>query len=158
MKIQRRYSTTQVEGATVRGVAVPFNSPSKPLRDMPERGTYREIFTRDSIRDRGDHVALYVGHDPQQVPVARVGSGTLRFNRTENGLEFEADISPARTDIIDALKRNDLPGASIGFRMVQDQWITKSKPATRMVRAADLFELSLVVSPAYEAAQIEGIQ
>ena len=92
------------------------------------------------------------------MPVARVGSGTLRFNRTENGLEFEADISPARTDIIDALKRNDLPGASIGFRMVQDQWITKFKPATRMVRAADLYELSLVVSPAYEAAQIEGIQ
>tara|TARA_R100001594_G_scaffold40312_1_gene72143 strand:- start:5284 stop:5739 length:456 start_codon:yes stop_codon:yes gene_type:complete len=143
-----------MDGAILRGIAVPYDQPSGELRDMPERGTYREIFQRGAFGKISESVALYVQHDPQQIPIARVGAGTLRFTESNRGLEFEASISPARTDIIEAVARKDLAGASVGFRMKQDRWITNTQPATRRVVGAELFELSLVVAPAYNGATI----
>ena len=154
--IQRRYATTRMDGATLQGVAVPYNSRSGELRDL-NTGPYHEMFERGAFGKIPDSVALYVGHDPQQIPIARVGSGTLRFSETRDGLMFEADISGSRPELIDALTRGDLPGASVGFRMKQDKWITNSTPPVRMVRTAELVELSLVVNPAYPDATLTGV-
>ena len=80
--IQLRFAPTTMDGAVLRGVAVPYESPSGDLRDMPQRGTYREVFQRGAFGKSSDGVALYVQHDPQQIPLARVGAGTLRFTES----------------------------------------------------------------------------
>jgi len=156
-QIQVRFSPTTMDGAVLRGVAVPYESSSGDLRDMPERGAYREIFQRGAFGKISDGVALYVQHDPQQIPLARVGSGTLRFTETNKGLEFEASISPTRADLIDALKRGDLAGASIGFRTLSEKWIRTASPPLRRVVKGKLVELSIVVEPAYAQARITEV-
>ena len=153
-KVYRRFAPAAVEGTEIRGIAVPYNSPSREMRDIPERGPYREVFQPGSIRNIPESVALYVQHDPQQIPLARVGAGTLRFSETAEGLMFSATLPPSRTDLLEAITRGDLPGASIGFRSVRDSWITRSTPPVRKVATASLVELSLVVNPAYAGAVI----
>lgn len=157
-EIYRRFAPAAVDGNEIRGIAVPYNSPSKTLRDIPERGPYREVFQPGSIRNISDSVALYIQHDPQQIPLARVGAGTLRFQETPEGLRFSASLSATRPELIDAIKRGDLPGASIGFRSVSDSWITQSAPPIRKVAAAAIVELSLVVSPAFSGATIAAME
>jgi len=155
--VQVRFAPTTVDGTVLRGIAVPYESPSAELRDMPERGPYREVFQRGAFGKIADGVALYIQHDPQQIPLARVGSGTLRFTESNRGLEFEASISPTRGDLIDALRRGDIAGASIGFRSKQDRWIKNSSPPVRRVVSGTLVELSLVVEPAYKGATLTEV-
>ena len=95
---------------------------------------------------------------PQQIPLARVGAGTLRFQETPEGLRFNASLSATRPELIDAIKRGDLPGASIGFRSVSDSWITQATPPIRKVAAAAIVELSLVVSPAFSGATVAAME
>tara|TARA_R110002020_G_scaffold328050_3_gene544003 strand:- start:701 stop:1189 length:489 start_codon:yes stop_codon:yes gene_type:complete len=156
--IQLRFAPTTMDGAVLRGVAVPYESPSGDLRDMPQRGTYREVFQRGAFGKISDGVALYVQHDPQQIPLARVGAGTLRFTETNKGLEFEASISPTRADLIDSLQRGDLAGASIGFSMKEEKWIRNASPPVRRVTRGRLHELSLVVEPAFPKAIISSVE
>ena len=157
MKIELRSTTLegiQTESRTIKGVAVPYNSSSQLLRDRPR--PYREEFRMGAFPNIGDNVALYLGHDHKSLPLARTGAGTLRFLETEAGLMFEADLPESRPDILEAVTRGDIPAVSIGFTAVEDDWNHRSSsmPSTRIVKKANLFELSLVANPAYPGATI----
>ena len=145
---------TQVENRTIKGIAVPYNSSSQLLHDRPR--PYREEFRMGAFPHIGENVALYLGHDHKSLPLARTGSGTLRFYETEAGLMFEADLPESRPDILEAVTRGDIPAVSIGFTAITDEWNHRAKamPSTRVVTKAHLFELSLVANPAYPGATI----
>ncbi|MDB4628061.1 HK97 family phage prohead protease [bacterium] len=143
-----------VEGNTITGIAVPYNSSSSLLRDRPR--PYRERFVRGAFDNIGDHVSLFVGHDHRSLPLARVGAGTLSFIESDEGLLFEAKLPEAREDVLEAVRRGDIGGVSIGFNSITDQWTHRrgETPSSRVVTRAELFECSLVPAGAYPAAVI----
>lgn len=145
---------TKVENRTISGVAVPYNSSSHVLTDRAR--PYREQFRSGSFQHIGENVALYVQHDHRGLPLARTGSGTLRFTESDKGLLFEADLPESRPDIIEAVRRGDIAGVSIGFTPLKDSWKHRggSLPSNRTITSAHLYELSLVASPAYPNATI----
>lgn len=151
MKIEtRRFQVRAVaDGNTFAGLALPYGGFSEVLNDRAR--PYRERFTRGAMNTSEQTVALY-GHDPTGVPLARVGAETLRFKQTAEGLEFSMDLPESRPDIREALHRGDLTGAvSVGFYVKEDgeEWQTRTKPAVRTVRSAELVELSVVPIGAY---------
>ena len=144
-----------VDGNTITGIAVPYNSSSVLLNDRPR--PYRERFAPGSFPNIGDHVSLFVGHDHRSLPLARVGAGTLSFEESPEGLRFKATLPESRADVLEAVSRGDIGGVSIGFNSIEDDWQHRSNkmPSDRIVSQASLFELSLVASGAYPAALID---
>ena len=144
-----------VDGNSISGIAVPYGKSSVLLNDRPR--PYRERFAPGSFPDIGDHVSLFVGHDHRSLPLARVGSGTLSFEETPEGLRFKATLPESRSDVLEAVKRGDVGGVSIGFNSIEDDWQHRSNkmPSDRTVSKANLFELSLVASGAYPDALID---
>ena len=158
MQIEYRSMTltgVSVESRTITGIAVPYNSSSQLLHDRPR--PYREEFRQGSFPVIGPNVALYLQHDHKGLPLARTGAGTLSFTESERGLLFMAELPESRPDIIEAVRRSDIAGVSIGFTALQDDWSHRSKglPSTRVVTKAHLYELSLVANPAYPGALID---
>ena len=137
---------------TLEGIAVPYNSLSVTLRDRPR--PYKERIEPRSIQ-WDDNVVMLMQHDPQTVPLARVGAGTMRVFDSSDGLRFEADLPENRADVIEALSRGDLDGSvSIGFVCREDSWQHhRGAPSVRTVRAATLHEISIVSAGAYRGAR-----
>jgi len=145
-------ATVRPNSRTIEGIAVPYNSLSVTLRDRPR--PYKERMAPGSI-DWDDSVVALVQHDPQTVPLARVGAGTMRVHDAPEGLRFEIDLPENRADIIEALERGDLDGSvSIGFVCQDDSWQhRRGAPSVRTVRKAQLHEISVVSAGAYRGAR-----
>ncbi len=145
-----------VDGNTVSGIAVPYNSSSVLLRDRPR--PYRERFAPGAFPDIGEHVALFVGHDHRSLPLARVGAGTLSFSESDEGLRFTATLPDSRADVLEAISRGDIGGVSIGFNSDDDDWTHRrgNMPSDRVVKKASLYELSLVTAGAYPKALFDS--
>ncbi len=145
-----------VDGNTVSGIAVPYNSSSVLLRDRPR--PYRERFAPGAFPEIGEHVALFVGHDHRSLPLARVGAGTLSFSESEEGLRFTATLPDSRSDVLEAISRGDIGGVSIGFNSDDDEWNHRrgNTPSDRVVKSATLYELSLVTAGAYPKALFDS--
>ena len=144
-----------VDGNTVTGIAVPYNSSSVLLRDRPR--PYRERFAPGAFPEIGEHVALFIGHDHRSLPLARVGAGTLSFSESDEGLRFTATLPESRSDVLEAVRRGDIGGVSIGFNSDDDEWNHRrgTQPSDRLVKKASLFELSLVAAGAYPGAKFD---
>ena len=134
------------------------------LADGPERR--REVFQArafgKSVDDGGD-IHLLVHHDFDR-PIASRSAGSLTFEDRDDGLSFEARISPEMEavshvrDFLGTLAAGLVGGISPGFRVPEGGSYVKRDGLglMRVVRTADLIELSAVTKPAYPQAQIEA--
>jgi len=154
---ERRIAYTTLEARqvdsgnpTLVGYAAVFDSPSEPMgfTEYVKRGAFAK-----TIKDGAD-VRLLIDHEG--VPLARTKSGTLLLEEDERGLRVEAQLDPSNPDaarVISAMKRGDLSQMSFAFRTVKDWWSTDRK--TRELREVQLFDVSVVTFPAYEATVAE---
>jgi HK97 family phage prohead protease len=99
-------------------------------------------------------------HD-DNVILGRTSSGTLRLKSDKRGLFYEVDLpnTQAANDLWESVKRGDVSQSSFGFTCSSETWETPSKPgelALRKVEAADVFDVSPVAFPAYEAASVNA--
>ena len=133
------------------GVALPFNSETQIGNYFIERfepGAFTETL---SARDQW----ALIDHDFGRV-LGRRSAGTLRFNQTNDGLNFEVDL-PATTEgqnIGVSLERGDITGASIRFRAVVEEWDESGEIPIRTVKEAELIEVSIVANPQYDATDV----
>ena len=97
---------------------------------------------------------MYMGHAfEQQIPLARVGAGTMALRSTEQGLQFEGRLPEWAGAITEALRRGDLSGAvSIGFRADEDGSDWNNRARLRTVRSASLHHIAIVPMGAYPSA------
>tara|TARA_R110002012_G_scaffold281966_1_gene471575 strand:+ start:231 stop:491 length:261 start_codon:yes stop_codon:yes gene_type:complete len=86
-----------------------------------------------------------------------VGAGTLSFSESPEGLRFTATLPESRSDVLEAVKRGDIGGVSIGFSPIEQDWTHRSgnMPSDRVVSKAALYELSLVSAGAYPEAKFD---
>lgn len=121
----------------------------------------RERFAARAFRSRieaGENVFLLAGHDPEK-PLASTDAGSLTLRDDDDALHIEARVVPSTSwanDALAALAAGLTKGISPGFRVQSGgDIVTRSADGLlRTVTAADLFEVSLVTRPAYDAAQI----
>lgn len=154
---------TSPDGATVLRGRFPYATPTV-LQGGRERR--REVFQARafgaSIADGGD-VHLLVHHDFDR-PLASRAAGSLAITDSDDAMSFEATIAPEMRgvgyvkDFLGTLAAGLVGGISPGFRVPEGGDLVKrdGEGLMRVVRAADLVEISAVTKPAYPAAQIEA--
>lgn len=123
------------------------------------------------VEDPKADIHLLLGHDYDR-PLASRGAGTMQLVDTDDALTFEAEITPdmAETtwaqDFFRSFASGLIGGISPGFRIpppvtVPDaEKVTEEDPREgraliRTIFAALLYEISLVVIPAYKETEIE---
>lgn len=148
------YSNLEVraagEGNTIIGYAAIFDSPSVDMgfTEFVTRGAFTK-----TLKDGAD-VRLLLDHEG--APLARTKSGTLRLSEDDRGLRIEADLDPANPlaqTVLSALRRGDMNQMSFAFRTIRDSWNTDR--SVRELREVQLYDVSVVTFPAYEATVAE---
>lgn len=162
-------------GVLLRGT-FPYNEPAV-LSDGGRTGRPRKeklaarAFSYRVDRPEED-IHLLVGHDYDH-PLASRGTGTLTLRDTDAALIFEANVtrSIAETthgrDALALIAAGLAIGISPGFRIPPEravpdaEEIEEEDPALgnaiiRTIKAALLYELSVVTRPAYPKAQVEA--
>lgn len=153
---ERRVAYTTLEmredvaGNRLVGYAAVFDSPSEPMpfTEYVKRGAFQK-----TIKDGAD-VRLLIDHEG--VPLARTKSGTLMLEEDERGLKVIADLDPLNPDaarVISAMRRGDMSQMSFAFRTIKDAW--SDDRSVRELREVQLFDVSVVTFPAYEATVAE---
>ncbi len=154
---------TGADGMAVLSGRFPYAVPTV-LQGGRERR--REVFEAGafgaSVAHGGD-IHLLVHHDFDR-PLASRGAGSLTVLDTNDALTFEARIAPELrgvgyvSDFLGALAAGLIGGVSPGFRVASDGDYVKrdGEGLLRVVRRADLIEISGVTKPAYPEAQIEA--
>lgn len=97
----------------------------------------------------------YFGHDSGRV-LGRKSAGTLRLREDSKGLYAEIDL-PDTTDGRDAkilVERGDITGMSFGFNVTRQEWDETGDIPKRTILEVDLYEVSIVSTPAYEGTTL----
>lgn len=160
---QRSYPLDQVavelraEGDGPRSIAwypALFDTLSEDLGGFRER-IGRRAFTQTL---QSADIRSLVNHDPNQI-LGRTSAGTLRVKTDLRGLHAETAI-PATTyanDLLANLENKNITGGSFMFRSLEDRWeledVEGTETLVRTVRAAELYDVSLVTFPAYRATE-----
>jgi hypothetical protein len=111
----------------------------------------------------GGDVHLLIHHDFDR-PLASRSAGSLELHDDQDALTFTATLAPELRsvgyvqDFLGTLAAGLIGGISPGFRVPHggDKVRRDGTGVMRVVRSADLIEISAVTKPAYPAAQIEA--
>lgn len=132
----------------IEGYAAVFNSLSTNLggfRERIEPGAFAASL------NAGADVRALVDHDPAKI-IGRNKSGTLTLSEDSHGLKVS--IRPPDTtagrDVVESIRRGDLDAMSFGFVARDDEVRKESGETVRVLRAVDLFDVSVVAYPAYQ--------
>lgn len=101
---------------------------------------------------KGDVVAL-LAHDHGRV-LGRTTAGTLTLTDSRMGLDFVLDADPSTPSGQEALGtvgRQDVKGCSFGMIVLAEEWRDDGHDLPlRIIKEAELFEITLTAFPAYE--------
>jgi HK97 family phage prohead protease len=138
----------------IEGYAIVFNSESRDL------GGFTEIVKEnalDKALERNSDVLALFDHDYGQI-LGRQSADTLKLSKDERGLKFSLDLPNTQLgrDTYTLIERGDLKGNSFGFTIERDNWAKNKdgKVIRTIEEIKDLFEISIVSMPAYEATEV----
>ena len=116
--------------------------------EVIERGAFKKAIGRDDV-------VFLINHEG--LPLARTRSGTLTLAEDERGLYMEAMLDQSDPDvrsIVPKMKRGDLDKMSFAFIPMRQMWDDSGKIPKRMIQEAQLFDVSIVTTPAYNGTEI----
>lgn len=116
--------------------------------EVIERGAFKKAIGRDDV-------VFLINHEG--LPLARTRSGTLTLAEDERGLYMEAMLDQSDPDvrsIVPKMKRGDLDKMSFAFLPIVQKWDDSGKIPKRMIQEAQLFDVSIVTTPAYDGTEI----
>lgn len=134
------------------GYAAVFESPSNDLggfREVIAPGAFRRALASGAdVRALWNHEGMYV--------LGRSTAGTLRLSETERGLWMEVDLPATQyaDDLLALVQRGDVTQMSFAFRAVRDEWTRQDSGPLRRLLDVDLYDVSPVTFPAYEATSV----
>lgn len=139
------------QGVKVAGYAAVFNERTDIAGMFVEviaPGAFREAIGRDDV-------VFLINHDG--LPLARTRSKTLKLSEDDKGLRMETVLDADDPDvraIVGKMKRGDLDKMSFAFRATKQEWDDTTEPPTRTIREVELYDVSIVTSPAYDGTSI----
>tara|TARA_R110000796_G_scaffold74503_2_gene167604 strand:+ start:2499 stop:3077 length:579 start_codon:yes stop_codon:yes gene_type:complete len=116
--------------------------------EVIERGAFAEAVDRDDV-------VFVINHEG--LPLARTRSGTLRLTEDERGLFMETELDASDPDvrsIVPKMKRGDLDKMSFAFVPTRQKWDESGDIPKRIIQEAQLFDVSIVTTPAYDGTEI----
>jgi hypothetical protein len=147
------------DGRTIEGYAVVFNSLSEDMG-------FREIISPNAITEEtiknSDIIATFNHSTDIVLARSKNGEGTLQLEIDETGLKFsfEAPNTTAGNDLLESIKRGDVSGCSFAFSVdyndpEAETWIDNGEYYLRTINKIErLYDVSIVVHPAYEATSV----
>lgn len=145
------------ESPKIRGIAPPWDSLSVNL------GGFREKFSATAfdkvLSKRKLDVPLLFNHDDSKV-LARTTNGTLRIEKTDKGLAFEADPVATQTaaEVVTLIRSKTIFGSSFAFTVEPKGETWQEDERGNVVRtiseASGLYDLSPVTRAAYPSSSI----
>lgn len=141
----------------ITGYAAVFDSLSEDL------GGFREIIKRGAFKEslsRGDDVRALIEHQGGLMTIGRRSSGTLRVKEDRHGLQYEVDLpdTQAGRDLEVLVTRGDITQSSFAFHTVNDEWKTVDGEERRILKQADVRDVSPVTFPAYPDTDVSVAQ
>ena len=146
------------EAPKIRGIAPPWGSLSVDL------GGFREQFLPTAfdkvLAKRKLDVPLLFNHDDSK-PLARTTNGTLRIEKTDKGLAFDADpvATPTAAEVVTLIRSKTIFGSSFAFTVDPNKGETWQEDdrgnVTRTIsEASGLYDLSPVTRAAYPNSSV----
>jgi len=138
-------------GVTVEGYAAVFDEETViggQFREEIARGAFTDAVGRDDVVFLVNHVGL---------PLARTRSGTLQLSEDDHGLKIRAELDitdPDVKSIVPKMQRGDLDKMSFAFVPTRQKWDDDEKMPKRTIEEAQLFDVSIVTTPAYGGTEI----
>ena len=133
------------DGMSFSGYAALFGQPSLPLpfTEIIKPGAFKR-----SLQSRSRMMLLW-NHDTSN-PLASTRNGSLQMVEDEIGLRVTATLPDTNLgrDIATLIKIGTIDAMSFGFAVKKDSWSQDGN--TRYLEDVDLFEASIVSTPAYE--------
>ena len=157
-KTEKRYINTNVEvraeesngKLTLKGYAIRYNEKSKLLGYGFEEVILPGAFT-ESLKKR--NIIALNNHDTNQL-LGSTQANTLRLEDRADGLYFELDLLESRKELYDLVKRGDISGMSFGFTCSDELYKRSGDKDIREVKKGELFEVSVVHTPAYSSTNV----
>lgn len=148
-----RVAKTDDGKRTLSGYAAVFNSLSEDLGGWREQilpGAFSKC-----LASNPDIVCLR-DHN-QSMILGRTTSGTVKVTQDEIGLRFDCDLpnTSVANDLVTLLERGDVRGCSFGMFCLDENWHTDNGLEVRDVIEAEVFDVSVVSSPAYPATSVQ---
>lgn len=155
-QVEVRKGDGDKKSRTISGYAAVFDSDSEDMGFIERLD--KHCF--DGVIEKSDVVALYNhSEDPGVLARSVYGEGTLKLKVDHKGLrcEFEAPNTQLGNDMIESVERGDIRGMSFAFTVEKDHWEHDDKGNYRrtIVKVSRLYDVSLVVTPAYSATSVE---
>jgi HK97 family phage prohead protease len=133
------------DGRTFTGYAAVFGQPSLPLpfTEIVKPGAFKR-----SLQSRSRMMLLW-NHDTSN-PLASTRNGSLQMVEDSVGLKVTATLPDTTLgrDIAELVRTGVIDAMSFGFAVKKDSWSQDGN--TRYLEDVDLFEASIVSTPAYE--------
>lgn len=140
-------------GITVSGYAAVFNQEADIggwFREIIEPGAFAEAIGRDDV-------VFLINHDGLPLARSRAGSGTLTLIEDSHGLKIETKLlanDPDVQSIVPKMQRGDLDKMSFAFLPQVQEWDETQDPPLRRIKKLQLFDVSIVTTPAYDGTDI----
>ena len=157
--MEKRYINTNVEvraeedenkKLTLKGYAIRYNEKSKLLGYGFEEVILPGAFS-ESLKTR--NIIALNNHDTNQL-LGSTQANTLRLEDRADGLYFELDLLESRKELYDLVKRGDIAGMSFGFTCTDELYKRSDDKDIREVKKGELFEISVVHTPAYPSTNV----
>jgi HK97 family phage prohead protease len=140
------------EKPQIAGHAAKFDTLSEDLGGFRERiapGAFAKAIQSSDIRALWNHDANIV--------LGRNKAGTLRLSEDSAGLAYECDVPDTqlvRDMVLAPIARGDVNQCSFGFMTRNDKWQKVDGEWIRTLLEVDLFDVSPVTYPAYQATDV----
>lgn len=154
--VPAKFTTRQGEsGPVIAGYFAVFESPYELWQGCIEK-IAAGAFASSSGRD----IRALVDHNTRLV-MGRTTAGTLTLREDATGLYGEILVNERDSDAMNLyarVQRGDVTQCSIGFDIVSEEYVVSpdGQTCTWTIRDVNLYEVSVVTFPAYEATSVEA--
>ncbi len=142
---------TDGDAVKVEGYAAVFGEETNiagMFTEVIERGAFKDAIGRDDV-------VFLINHE--DLPLARTRAGTLELREDDHGLHMSAELDATDPDvarIVPKMKRGDLDKMSFAFLPDVQEWDDSGDIPKRTIKRAQLFDVSVVTTPAYGGTEI----
>lgn len=134
---------------------------------MTDLGWFDEVIEAGALKESNlKDVRFLVNHDTSMIPLARSRNNnensTMQLEVDKDGMGIRVNLdtennSEAR-NLYSAIKRGDISGMSFMFTIDEERWedLESEHPTRHILKIGQVFEVSAVTFPAYEATEISA--
>lgn len=134
---------------------------------MTDLGWFNEIIEAGALdKTNLKDVRFLVNHDTSMIPLARSRNNnensTMQLEVDNEGMKIRVNLDTENNtearNLYSAIKRGDITGMSFMFTIDGEEWenLESDHPTRRVKSIGQVFEVSAVTFPAYEATEISA--